>query len=347
MFAIEELDGRPDGVFFKVRTFNKKLGVVFTDGHFWEEQRRFSMRSLKQLGLGKNGMIQQVEREAYAMVDYYREKSTSQEPIGMEHAFDISVLNVMWSLLAGHRFELSDVRLNRLMAMIHKSFRVLDMSGGILLQIPLMRFIFPELSGYKALVENSTPLWDFLRNAIHDIRDNISDEEPRSLIEAFLKEMETTTRATFTNQQLLALCIDFFQAGSETTSNSLSFGVLYMIHNPLVKIKMCQLMDEVVGRNRLPSLNDRPQLRYVEAVMCEIQRISNVAPLGIAHRALKQCKLQGYTIPESTTAIFSLYSLHMDPEYWTDPLVFRPERFLDADGKLIQHDYFLPFGSGI
>lgn len=44
--------------------------------------------------------------------------------------------------------------------------------------------------------------------------------------------------------------------------------------------------------------------------------------------------------------MISLYSIHKDPEYWEDPEVFRPERFLDADGKLLYKDRLLPFGLG-
>lgn len=36
----------------------------------------------------------------------------------------------------------------------------------------------------------------------------------------------------------------------------------------------------------------------------------------------------------------------MDQEYWKDPYVFRPERFIDAEGKLIQDPHFMPFGIG-
>lgn len=36
----------------------------------------------------------------------------------------------------------------------------------------------------------------------------------------------------------------------------------------------------------------------------------------------------------------------MDETYWKDPYKFRPERFIDGEGKLIQTSYFMPFGSG-
>lgn len=42
----------------------------------------------------------------------------------------------------------------------------------------------------------------------------------------------------------------------------------------------------------------------------------------------------------------NFYSLHYDKEFWKDPQVFRPERHLDSNGKLIKTDYYFPFGGG-
>jgi cytochrome P450 len=36
-----------------------------------------------------------------------------------------------------------------------------------------------------------------------------------------------------------------------------------------------------------------------------------------------------------------------DTETWQDPENFRPERHLDADGKLVKSEAFTPFGIGI
>lgn len=64
---------------------------------------------------------------------------------------------------------------------------------------------------------------------------------------------------TFSESQLLAICMDMFMAGSETTSKSLGFGFLYLLLNPEVQKKAQEEIDRVVGRDRLPTLNDRPK----------------------------------------------------------------------------------------
>lgn len=149
------------------------------------------------------------------------------------------------------------------------------------------------------------------------------------------------------DEQLLSICLDFFQAGTETTSNTLSFGLMYMIHNRNVCEKVQSELDAVIGQRRMPNLQDRTHLPYIEAVLSEIQRISNVAPLGIAHRSMDGVQFREYTIPKDTLMLVSLYSLHMDKNYWQDPEVFRPERFLNDNGEYIPHaEQFFPFGLG-
>lgn len=79
----------------------------------------------------------------------------------------------------------------------------------------------------------------------------------------------------------------------------------------------------------------------------EIQRHANVPPLGVAHRAMVTTNLFGYIIPKGTIVMTSLYSIHMDSDYWGDPENFRPERFFEGDRKKnVPEKNFAPFGYG-
>lgn len=104
-YNLSEFNGRPDGFFYRIRSFDKRLGIVFCDGQLWETQRKFSSKVLRQLGMGKNTMIAHIEREAAEMVNFFQKKSTCGEiVVDMEHLFDVPVLNVLWAMLAGHRY---------------------------------------------------------------------------------------------------------------------------------------------------------------------------------------------------------------------------------------------------
>jgi methyl farnesoate epoxidase/farnesoate epoxidase len=347
VYSRDELNGRPDGFFFRVRTFEQRLGLVFTDGHYWENQRRFSATTLKHLGVGKFSMAKHIEHEAEELIKEFFNKAEASESFFMHSAFDISVLNLMWVLLKGERFKLDDQRLINLVAAVHKNFQVIDMSGGILNLFPFIRHIAPELSGYRELVDTMTPIWDFLQQEIEKIKMDFNPKsEPKSFIEAYLKEIASHNgiESYFSSEQLLGICIDFIQAGSETTANSLGFAILYMLHHPKVMKRVQIELMSIVGVNKLPKLSDRPKLRFTDAVISEVQRCANIAPLGIAHRAVTDAKLDGFLIPKDSTILCNLYSLNMDEKNWKNPMEFVPERFLNDDGELVYPDYFIPFG---
>jgi len=53
--------------------------------------------------------------------------------------------------------------------------------------------------------------------------------------------------------------MDLFLAGSETTSNTMEFAILYMILNPDVQKRVQAEIDSIVGIERLPSILDKPK----------------------------------------------------------------------------------------
>lgn len=63
----------------------------------------------------------------------------------------------------------------------------------------------------------------------------------------------------FVEDGLIITCFDLFAAGAESVSNTLSFTVLYTVLYPEVQRKVQNMLDDVVGRDRRPHLDDRPR----------------------------------------------------------------------------------------
>jgi len=59
----------------------------------------------------------------------------------------------------------------------------------------------------------------------------------------------------------MAICMDMFMAGSDTTTNALCFGFLYFLRQPDVVKKIQDEIDEVVGRARKVTLSDRQKYK--------------------------------------------------------------------------------------
>lgn len=342
----EEFDGRPDGYLFRLRTFGKRLGIVFSDGELWQKQRKFSVNHLRHFGFGKKDMDMKIEVETKDLIDVFRKQC--DKPIEMQTAFDISVLNVLWSMMAGNRFSLDDIRLQTLVNCIHHTFTLLDISGGILNQMPVLRHFAPDKTGFNDVVYGIEKLMVFLREVVDEHKSTLCSSHSRDLIDSFITKMDQPQKhESFTDEQLLSLCLDLLMAGSETTSNTLAFAILYMVKYPEIQKRVQDEIHEAVGVNRWPVYEDRIRMPYTEAVLMEVQRIANVPPLGIAHRAIRDTHLQGRRIPKDTIILPCLYSIHMDKDFWKDPETFRPERFIGEEGKIvIPEKYFAPFGYG-
>ncbi|CAJ0956998.1 unnamed protein product [Ranitomeya imitator] len=115
---------------------------------------------------------------------------------------------------------------------------------------------------------------------------------------------------------------------------------------PNIQVQVQQEIDLVVGRHRTPTFEERSSMPYTEAVLHEILRFCNIAPLGIFHATSRDTVVRGYSIPSGTTVITNLYSVHHDKKYWSDPEIFRPERFLDSSGQFAKREAFVPFSLG-
>ncbi|KAH7920190.1 cytochrome P450 [Leucogyrophana mollusca] len=137
-----------------------------------------------------------------------------------------------------------------------------------------------------------------------------------------------------------------FVAGAETVTSALANFVLSMILYPHAQRRAQAEIDDVVGTNRLPGPDDRNSLPYVEAVMRETLRWHPVLPLGVAHAATNDDIFEGYTIPKGTTVVVNSWAISRDEARFPNASEFKPERWLAADGTLIDDTPDFCFGFG-
>lgn len=69
------------------------------------------------------------------------------------------------------------------------------------------------------------------------------------------------------------------------------------------------------------------------------------AEVSLPHTCLKETTFRGYRIPKHSLILANLQSSNMDPKYWEEPELFRPERHL-KDGKVVKNPAFVPFSVG-
>lgn len=137
-------------------------------------------------------------------------------------------------------------------------------------------------------------------------------------------------------------------AGTNSIAITLSWALSLLLNKMNTLRKAHEELDIHVGRGRLMKETDVKNLVvYIQAIIKETRRLHPAAPLA-PHQSMEDCEIGGYHVPAGTRLLNNLPKLQRDPDVWTDPCEFRPERFLPTHKIVVdvrgQHFELLPFG---
>ena len=325
-------------------------GVLMSEGCNWMEQRRFALRTLRDFGFGKSGMEEMIKEEVELFIEEI--KRSKGKPLDFANKFNLPILNALWNVTVGQRFVYDDPKLTCLIERLTNWMRrVTNPAAVLVLVVPTLFKLFPQFLEYNQTLETSHQILDMMKKMIKEHKETIDPNEPRDFIDKALVEIKGTTDQSSSffgekgQENLANTLYDLFLAGSETTSTTLTWALLFMARYPNVQKKVQEEMGSVVGLGMAPSLQDKPKLPYTEAVLMEIQRYANILPNGANHSSSQDIVVNGMTIPAGTLFIPLMVEILKGP-YWGDGEVFRPERFLDPTGCCKKDDHLIPFSIG-
>lgn len=170
-----------------------------------------------------------------------------------------------------------------------------------------------------------------------------SGSDAGDLLSMLLLAQDEEGSGGMTDEQVRDEALTLFLAGHETTADALTWAWYLLSQNPQAEAVFHAELDRVLA-GRLPSFDDLPQLRYTESVFAEALRLYPPA-WGIGRRALEDYPVGDFLIPARSVVLMSPYAAHRDPRWFSDPLAFRPERWLADDPARPKFAYF-PFGGG-
>ncbi|MEQ2183378.1 Cytochrome P450 2K1, partial [Goodea atripinnis] len=153
------------------------------------------------------------------------------------------------------------------------------------------------------------------------------------------------TDSHYHNDNLLMTVMNLFTAGTETTSTTLRWALLFMAKYPKIQDQVQEELSSVIG-GRQVQVEDRQNLPFTDAVIHETQRVANIAPFAISHRTSQDVTFQGHFIEKGTPVIPVLTSVLHDESEWEKPNIFYPGHFLSSDGRFLKRDAFMPFSAG-
>ena len=147
-----------------MRCVSKNNELLNSVGREWQEQRRFSLKSLKDLGFGKSTMESLIHLEVNALNESLGK--TIGQPIDLKNKFNISVINALWTLISGTRYELDHPDL---LDIVKKVDRLTNSSQSSVANLfPWLGKIAPKLTGFDTISGILYDVLGFVQKTVHD-----------------------------------------------------------------------------------------------------------------------------------------------------------------------------------
>ncbi|TYJ39360.1 hypothetical protein E1A91_A04G064600v1 [Gossypium mustelinum] len=216
---------------------------------------------------------------------------------------------------------------------------------------PSLKFL-DVVSGLKHRVEKIHGETDrIVGNILNDHKESRAkgrseDEDKEDLVDLLLRLQEDGEFPLIDNN-IKAILFDVFSAGSETAATTIEWAMLEMIKKPRVMTKaQAEVRQVFEGKGNVDETGVH-QLKYLKCVIKETLRLYPIIPLLIPRESSKNCVVNGFEIPAKTRVIVNAWAIGRDPNYWVEPEMFEPERFVNSSVHFMGTNFeFIPFGAG-
>ncbi|CAB3986821.1 steroid 17-alpha-hydroxylase 17,20 lyase-like [Paramuricea clavata] len=299
-----------------------------------------------------SGIAQAEDRARHAVDLAIAEIETQRpEPFSPKKVFESAIYAQIWEWLTSRRVPLNDPTIKSLINF-----------GDTLVGLPVISVLYQAIpflsylpSKFQREIKRAQKIRDDLLTA--EFRYHQQTYTPgviRDLTDSFIcayeKENAKESRKDIGSvEDIPYLMLDVAFAGADTTSASLAWFFLFMVRHQDIQKKLHEELDRAVMENGcLPSSVDPDEMPYMQATICEIERVSGLV-ITTATNAIRDITLGGYHIPKGCLVVLNIRKVHLDEREWPEHDKFKPERFLDSAGKFIGWSKlpgFIPFGLG-
>ena len=323
--------------------------VLAPYGEHWRRMQRFANRELLSARNLNTVRERHIETVVNGLVERMADMGDAGQTVSPPELTAQSNSNLMFRAIFGREADSSDDfrRLrDTLLGYINWLFATAT-ATNLADYIPWLRFL-PN-NGVKEAVRQSEVASSVINSLIDAARNRpgLDLSAPSCLVEVMLAQEES---GEITDIMTRRLCMDLLIAGTDTSAQTVNWFLLLMANRPEIQAKVHAELDQVIGPDALPTVDDRTRLPYTFACLAESMRYRTIGPLGVPHKASQDTEIGGYRIPAGAQVLGNVYSIHHDPRYWDSPHEFIPERFLpQADGAMpaaFASPSYIPFGTG-
>ncbi|XP_046550255.1 cytochrome P450 2C15-like [Haliotis rubra] len=306
--------------------------------------RKLTFRGIKQYGTALKNVEHLAQTEIQEMINRCRERNgVSFDPWNDLNQY---VSNVILVLLCGRKFQLGHKTLENCQKISDAYDVLLHHKNQFLIDnVPFSTTLIPQLRHACQFLKDG---YHYFTETFDKISQESKDTTPNCLYTLLLQEHEEGLIST---ENIKGVMVDSLLAGVITTKPTMYNALAAMVNFPEVQKKIQEEIQRVVGKDRLPGLEDRNKMPYSKAVELELYRY--YTPIGTPgpRNTTQDCSFKGYSIPKGTRVIYNVWRVHHDESFWENPFTFDPTRFLDDNGELLpsedeKRQRLLTFGVG-
>ncbi|XP_038067043.1 cytochrome P450 3A29-like [Patiria miniata] len=152
-------------------------------------------------------------------------------------------------------------------------------------------------------------------------------------------------RRPLSTENIMAQSLTFFLAGYETTNTLLSFTAFLLATNQDAQERLNAEIDNLDPTSGNIGYDVIGKMEYLDMVINESLRM--YPPVIFIDRQCNQkSTFDGLVIENGMHVFASVWNIHRNEEYWTDPEKFDPERFSPENKASIKPCTYMPFGFG-
>ncbi|CAL5010237.1 unnamed protein product [Urochloa decumbens] len=219
--------------------------------------------------------------------------------------------------------------------------------------VPWLGWFDPN--GYVARMKRLAKKFDaFVEHVLREHDDRRRREGPTAFVPRDMVDMllqlsdDPSLEVPIDRDGVKASILELITGGTDTSSVTVEWAMSELLRKPDALVKATEELDRIVGRDRLVTEGDIPNLPYLEAVVKESMRLHPVVPMLVPRVSREDTSVDGYDIPKGTRVLVNTWAISRDPAVWGDTAEeFRPERFVRSEMDVKgQHLELLPFGSG-
>ncbi|KAF9486131.1 cytochrome P450, partial [Pholiota conissans] len=291
----------------------------------WRTHRRLATIWLNKTAV--DGYTDVLDYEATVLVhDLYAHTQGGKLPINPQPHAGRCSLNNMLTITFGMRTDSIDHPLVAEALRLSREF--MNCTGPVSNLIDFIP-VFQKLPSYmknrgQKLHRDLVATYGGMINNI-DQRMKRGEQVPDCLVKTLLESKE---EEGLDHLDMAILCSAFMIGGVETTASIMQWFSALIPAYPEIQAKAHAELDRVVGRNRLPKIEDEKNLPYIHAIIKEVERVHNPFWLGTPHVNTQDFTYRGQFIPKDSVLVLNTYTMHHDPKRHPDPHKFNPDRYI-------------------